>query len=158
MLSVPLLPNALLAMAEEMEDHGELAGAIDLYRAALAAGGSNAEATFALAEALYRTGDLPAARERYYMVLELDEKYVEARANLGCLLAEMGELELAVAALEGALRYHPGYADAHFHLARTLVNLARTAEADEHWRAYVRLAPDSPWAAEADTMFSGTHE
>ncbi len=151
-------PEALLEMAEEMEDRGELADAIDLYRAALAAGGPDAEASFALAEALYRTGDLAAARERYYMVLELDEKYVEARANLGCLLAEIGELQLAVAALEGALRYHPGYADAHFHLARTLVALGRTAEADEHWRAYVCLAPNSPWAAEAGMMLSGTHE
>jgi tetratricopeptide (TPR) repeat protein len=149
-------PEALLDMAEQLEDSGELAGAIDLYRAALAAAGPDAEACFALAEALYRTGDLAAARERYYMVLELDEKYVEARANLGCLLAEMGELEMAAAALEGALRHHPDYADAHFHLARTLADLGRPAEADEHWRAYLRLAPDSPWAAEAGTTLSGT--
>ena len=65
-------------------------------------------------------GDLPAARERYYMAIELDEDYVEARANLGCVLAETGQRELAVAAFEGALRYHAGYADAHYHLARTL--------------------------------------
>ncbi len=100
-------PEALLELAEEMEDRGELAGAIDLYRAALAAGGPNPEASFALAEALYRSGDLAAARERYYVVLELDEKYVEARANLGCLLAEMGELELAVAARRGGSPLSP---------------------------------------------------
>ncbi len=45
----------------------------------------------------------PAARERYYMAIELDEDYVEARANLGCVLAETGQLELAVAAFQGAL-------------------------------------------------------
>ncbi len=42
-----------------------------------------------------------AARERYYMAVELDEDYVEARANLGCVLAETGQRELAVAAFEG---------------------------------------------------------
>jgi tetratricopeptide (TPR) repeat protein len=151
-------PETLLDMAEELEDSGELAGAIDLYRAAMAAAGPNPDACFALAEALYRTGDLAAARERYYIVLELDEKYVEARANLGCLLAEMGELDMAAAALEGALRHHPDYADAHFHLARTLADLGRHSEADNHWRAYLRLAPNSPWAAEAGSRLSGTHE
>ncbi len=59
------------------------------------------------------------------MAIELDEDLVEARANLGCVLAEQGERELAVAALEGALALHPDYADAHFHLARTLDELQR---------------------------------
>ena len=107
------------------------------------------EVCFQLAELLYRLGDLSAARERYYMVVELDEDYVEARANLGCVLAETGQRELAVAAFEGALRYHAGYADVHYHLARTLDDMGRRDEADEHWRLFLAMAPDSPWAAEA---------
>ena len=63
--------------------------------------GPSAEACFALAELLYRVGDVSAARERYYMALELDEDYVEARANLGCVLAEQGQPDLAVAAFQG---------------------------------------------------------
>jgi hypothetical protein len=47
------------------------------------------------------------------MALELEEDFVEARANLGCVLAESGELELAVAAFRGALSLHPQYADVH---------------------------------------------
>ena len=90
-----------------------------------------------------------AARERYYVAIELDEDYVEARANLGCVLAETGQHDLAVAAFEGALAYHPGYADAHYHLARTLDELDRRAEAEVHWRAFQELAPDSPWADQA---------
>jgi len=65
-------------------------------------------------------GDLSAARERYYAAIELDEEYVEARANLGSVLVENGELELAVAAFQGALAFHPDYADVHYHLANTL--------------------------------------
>ena len=83
-------------------------------------GDFTAEDHFSLAELLYRCGDLAAARERYYAAIELDENYVEARANLGCVLAEQGEHALAEAAFRGALEYHADFADAHFHLARLL--------------------------------------
>jgi tetratricopeptide (TPR) repeat protein len=102
-----------------------------------------------VAELLYRQGDLGGARERYYMAIELDEDYVEARANLGCVLAETGQRELAVAAFEGALAYHPDYADAHYHLARTLDEMNLPERAEEHWRAFSAQTPDSPWAEEA---------
>jgi tetratricopeptide (TPR) repeat protein len=65
------------------------------------------------------------------------------------VLAETGERELAVAAFEGALRYHPDYADVHYHLARTLEEMDRREEAEGHWRAFLAHAPDSPWAEEA---------
>ena len=83
------------------------------------------------------------------MAIELDEDFVEARANLGCVLAETGELELAIAAFQGALVHHREYPDVHYHLARTLDQMHRAAEADVHWRTFLQLAPDSPWANEA---------
>jgi tetratricopeptide (TPR) repeat protein len=132
-----------------LEEDGQLAAAADMYRAAMAAGGPNPEICFQLAELLYRLGDLAAARERYYMAIELDEDYVEARANLGCVLAETGQQELAVAAFQGALRYHHDYADVHYLLARALDETGRSLEAEEHWRVFLQLSPDSPWAEEA---------
>lgn len=132
--------------ALEWEDQGELERAAEAYRTLLVAGGPSAEIHFALADLLYRMGDASAARERYYSAIELDEEYVEARANLGCVLAETGELELAVAAFEGALEFHPDYADVHYHLANSLDRLSRSAEAEHHWRAFLSLAPESPWA------------
>jgi tetratricopeptide (TPR) repeat protein len=139
----------LVARASHLEDEGELEAAADMYRAAMAAGGPNAEICFTLAELLYRLGDTTAARERYFMTIELDEEYVEARANLGCVLAELGQRELAVAAFEGALTFHDEYPDVHYHLARTLDDLGRRDEADLHWRAFLKLSPESPWAATA---------
>ncbi len=117
-------PETLLRFAAEYEDEGQLPQAADMYRAAMAAGGPRAETCFQLAELLYRLGDLTAARERYFMAIELDEDYVEARANLGCVLAETGQRELAVAAFQGALQFHGDYPDVHYHLARTLDELA----------------------------------
>lgn len=142
-------PAALFDTAAELEEQGDLPGAIEACRAALVAGGATAPGCFQLAELLYRQSDLPAARERYYMAIELDEDFVEARANLGCILAETGQTELAIAALEGALACHASYADVHYHLARALDDAHRTTDAVEHWRQFVDLAPDSPWADEA---------
>ena len=146
---LPQNPEEILAQASEHEEAGELEVAIELYRSFLAAYGLRAQVCFQLAELLYRTNDYTAARERYYMAIELDENYVEARANLGCVLIDTGELDLAIAALLGALKYHPDYPDAHYHLARTLDELGRHEEAVDHWRAFLVLAPDSPWAQQA---------
>ena len=149
-LSSLATPAEMRALAAEFDDQGELDMAAEMYRAALAAGGPDAETCFLLAETLYRLGDLGAARERYYMAVELDEDYVEARANLGCVLAETDQHDLAAAAFAGALAYHPDYADAHYHLARTLDELGRRDEAEVHWRAFLDLTVDSPWAATAN--------
>jgi tetratricopeptide (TPR) repeat protein len=147
-------PEELLNQAATLEDEGQLVAAAEMYRAALMGGGPVPEVCFALAELLYRMGDTSAARERYYMAIELDEEYVEARANLGCVLAESGERELAVAAFEGALAFHDQYPDVHYHLARTLDDLDRRPEADRHWRTFLELAPESPWAETARRRLS----
>ncbi|MDR0609807.1 MAG: tetratricopeptide repeat protein [Planctomycetaceae bacterium] len=129
-----------------LESAGNLQGAVDLYRAALAAGNPNPQIHFQIAEILYRLGDLTAARERYFMAIELDETFVEARANLGCVLAELGNNELAAAAFRGALKYHPDYAEVRFHLGMLLKRVGLTEEANEHLRIFLELMPDSPWA------------
>jgi tetratricopeptide (TPR) repeat protein len=142
-------PEDLVQLATEFEDRGRLDDAADLYRAALAAGGPNAEYCFQLADVLYRLGDVGAARERYLAAIEIDEDYVEARANLGCILAEQGRLDLAIAAFQGALRFHETYPDVHYHLARVLDEAGRPDEAELHWRTFVEIMPESPWAENA---------
>jgi tetratricopeptide (TPR) repeat protein len=108
-----------------------------------------------LAEVLYRSGDLAGARERYFCAIELDSELVEARANLGCVLAECGQHNLAIAAFQGALQQYPDYADVHFHLARVLDEVDRGNDARKHWQRFVELAPASPWADEAIDRLGG---
>lgn len=151
-------PEQLSAWAADFEEAGDLAAAAEYYRAALAAGGPQPVLCFHLAEVLYRAGDLTAARERYFMSLELDEDYLEARANVGCVLLELGEKELAAAAFEGALDLHEGYSDVHYHLAKLYDELARAADAERHWARFLDLAPDSPWADEARERLSPARE
>lgn len=144
-----LTPVEMLETATQLEDENRLHDAALLYRTALAAYGPDAEVHFRLAELLYRMGEIEAARERYYAAIELDEDYVEARANLGCVLSELGETDLAMAAWSGALAFHPDYADVHLHLAKLLDELSRELEAEPHWQHFLKLAPESPWAEQA---------
>lgn len=137
----------LLDLADDLEAAGEYLEAAEALRAALQAGGPTAQVVYMLAELLYRAGDLTAARERYYAAVELDADHLEARSSLGCVLAELGEHELALAALEGVLRQQPDYADAHWHMAGVLEESGRPADAQRHLRAFLALAPESPWAA-----------
>jgi tetratricopeptide (TPR) repeat protein len=155
--TAPVSLEQMIEQAMLAEDEDEFETAIDWYRSALAAFGPNADVNFQLAELLYRTGDSSAARERYYMALELDGGLVEARANLGCVLAEMGQLELAIAAFEGTLQQFEAYADVHFHLARALDDLGQDNRATAHWRRFIELAPASPWAEEAQLRLSHLH-
>jgi tetratricopeptide (TPR) repeat protein len=142
-------PEEFLEAAIDCEDEGNLAQAIEVYRAMLLALGPAPDICFRLAELFYQTGDLSAARERYYMAVELDPEYVEARASLGCVLVELQQALMAEAAFRGALEHHSDYPDVHFHLARLLDQQERFTESLEHWRRFLQLAPRSPWADEA---------
>lgn len=142
-------PTDFLELAIELEDEDEIEKACDVYRSLLLAFGPSADVCFRLAENLFHIGDLPAARERYYATIELDEQFVEARASLGCLLVELGKPELAISAFQGALDHHADYPDVLYHLARQLDEVGRSEEAEPHWQNFLRLAPISPWADEA---------
>lgn len=141
--------DELLLSAYQAEDSGELEIAIDCYHAVLARDGVRSDIHFQIGELLYRIGEPIAARERYYAALEVDPDFVEARSSLAGVLAETGQLELAVAAYRGALALHDDYPDVHYNLARILEDLHRSVEAEHHWRRFLQLSPGSPWADEA---------
>lgn len=142
-------PADFIQLAIEQEDAGETQLAIETYRSQALAFGSTPDVCFRIAELLYQTGDLAGARERYFVAIELDDAFVEARANLGCVLVESGQLELAISAFEGALLHHSDYPDVHFYLARVLDQVERPNDAVIHWQHFLDLAPKSPWAEEA---------
>ncbi len=146
---VALTQQQMLDRALELETNGRLREAIEWYRIVLGRFEVTAELHFQLAELLYREGEVEAARERYYAAIELDDDFVEARANLGCVLHETGRSDLAIAAFRGALAQYEGYADVHYHLARVLDDNHHRAEATFHWQRFAELAPQSPWIYEA---------
>lgn len=149
-----LSQDSILGRILEFESEGRIREAIEWFRVMLGKYGATAELHFQLAELLYRDGEIEAARERYYAAIELDDSFVEARANLGCVLHETGRSDLAVAAFRGALELHDDYADVHYHLARVLDELNHRGDASHHWRRFVELAPQSPWIHEAESRLA----
>lgn len=144
---LPELRQAAMAL----EEAGKLPEAAEMYRNILFAGGPNAEDCFQLGDILYRQGNLSAARERFSMAVELDEDFLEARASLGCVLAEMGEDDLAISALEGAITSYPDYAEAYYHLGKLFEKKGKWEEARAFFHQFLeRTNPsDSPWVQEA---------
>ena len=138
-----------LRLAIELEDDNEIESAIDVYRSMSLSLGPSADTCFRMAELLYQINDMAAARERYSMAVEFEAGFVEARANLGCVLVELGQNDLARAAFEGALEHHPDYPDVHFHLARLFDDQGEPATAWRHWTRFLELTPEGPWAQEA---------
>lgn len=145
----PVTRDDFIRLAMEHEDENEIDSAIEVYRSLAFAYGPTPDVCFRIAELLYHQNDLAGARERYSMAIELEDGFVEARASLGCVLVELGQLEMACAAFEGALAHHDDYPDVHFHLARLLDEMRQPARAETHWRRFLELTPKSPWASEA---------
>lgn len=134
-----------------LSEIGELHAAVEAFRMCLMDDDepATAELHFQLAETLYRLGNLAGAIERYHVAIELDHKYLEAWTQLGCLLAEQGDVEAAVEAFDVALSIHADYPDAHLHKAESLHQLGRTAEAVPHWQRYLEFDQRGPWAESA---------
>ena len=130
----------------ELLEQGRFGPAVAAFRASLTLRPEDAETQFCLADALYRSGDPAAALERCYAVVETDRRYLEAWNQVGCLHAERGEHDSAIAAFRTALGLHPDYPDAHLHLAASLHAVDRSAEAADHWRTYLRFDRRGPWA------------
>ncbi|MDA0657393.1 MAG: tetratricopeptide repeat protein [Planctomycetota bacterium] len=134
--------------ALRFEEMGDLESAADSYADAIRYEPQDPILHFNLGNVVYMLGDLPAAVQHFQAAAQLDELYVEAWNNLGSVLCEKGDHASAVNAFERALQVVPEYADAHYNLADTLQRLDRNAEAQSHWKAYLKLDPTSTWADE----------
>jgi len=142
--------------ADDWFDHGcrlldeeRAEEAVEAFRLSLMDAPGDPETQFHLADALVRTGNLPAALERYHMAVELDNEYIEAWTQLGCIRAQLGDREGALDAFDIALTAHPEYPDALYFKATALAEEDRHEEAADLWRAYLRRNSRGPWAEAA---------
>ena len=135
-----------LEQGSHLLEENRVVDAIEAFRIALLDQPANPESHFHLAEALYRAGNLSAAFERFHVAVELDQNYLEAWTQLGCVAAELGQTQSALDAFDIALHSHADYPDAHFHKAELLHRLNRDAEARSHWQTYLEHDQRGPWA------------
>lgn len=108
-----------------------------------------AEVNFHMADALYRTGRVEAAIERYYCAIESAPDFIEAWTQLGCLQSELDQPEAAEQALVTAISIHPENSDALLHYAQLLDQTERSEEAIDIWKQYLRHDSRGPWADHA---------
>jgi DNA-binding transcriptional MerR regulator len=132
-----------------LADEGSLAPAVEAFRMSLMGEHDAPEVQFHLADALYRQSNARAALERYHVATELDHNYLEAWTQIGCLLSELGQFEESIDAFSIAIDIHPDYPDAHLHIAESLHQTGRTAEATPHWQKYLEYDQSGPWAESA---------
>ncbi len=108
-----------------------------------------AEVNFHMADALYRTGRVEAAIERYYCAIESAPDFIEAWTQLGCLQSELDQPEVAEQSLVTAISIHPENPDALLHYAQLLDQTEREDEAVDFWKQYLRHDSRGPWSDHA---------
>jgi tetratricopeptide (TPR) repeat protein len=120
--------------------------AVEAYRRVVAIDPDYAAAWNNLGLLHHRLGHYGEARTAYESALRADGRCAEAAYNLGSLFEDLGELLASIQQYRVALSVSPDYADAHFNLAGVLDRSGRREEAARHWRRYLELDGDSPWA------------
>lgn len=141
--SIAVLPNAIYHnnLGNVLRDAGELDGAIDAYRQAIALKRDYAEAHNNLGNALRESGDAQAALQSCAQAIELRPGYAEAYNNLGNALKDLGERDAAAASYGKAIAAKPDFAEAHLNLGHVRLAQARIDEAIECYRASLARAP-----------------
>lgn len=146
----PQSPEDLFQRALECESDPELLPeAVGNYRRVIDAAPHWVEAHINLGVALYQMGCTADAKAAFESAVRLDPENGISRYNLGCVLEEQGQLDEAVKHLLRAAALMPSHPDVHFNLALAYEKRGERDLARGEWTAYLRYAPNGPWAEEA---------
>jgi tetratricopeptide (TPR) repeat protein len=100
-------------------------------------------AVFKRAVSLQQAGNFEGAAEAYREFLASHPKNVEARSNLGVVLARLGRFEEAIAAYRDALAVDPAKSAVRLNLGIALYKAARYEDAARELSAVSTAAPDN---------------
>lgn len=104
---------------------------------------------FQRAYSTHMSGDRQAARDLYERILKKTPKHVDARYMLGTLLAESGELELALTHLKAAAIRMPNSPMIHTNLGNVYLKLGKLDLASDCYQRSLKLDPLVP-----ETLFN----
>ena len=125
-----------------LEEKGDLVGAEQAYRAAVAADEKLAPAWYNLGELLKDKGDLMGAEQAFHAAVAADEKYAPAWSNLGLLLDDRGDLMGAEMAYRAAVAADVKYAPAWNNLGLLLRMTKRFEDALPVLQRLISLQPN----------------
>ena len=104
----PVAVESWLNRGVALKELGDLKGAEDCYRRALALSRQDPIAHNNLANVVGALGRHDEAAGLYRDAIALDPAYADAKANLGTALRDAGKMDEALAGLAGAVAAHPG--------------------------------------------------
>jgi tetratricopeptide (TPR) repeat protein len=139
-----------VALEEDPASAGE---AISNYSKVLQLDPDYAPAHINLGTLYYNRSDYELAEEHYRKAIECDPRYALAYFDLGNVLDETQRLDEAIAAYKAALQLAPTYADAHYNSALAYERSRQPRLALKHWRAYLKLDAQGPWAVHARAQY-----
>lgn len=132
--------RCLLAAARDLA--GDLAGAIEDYRAVLVQEPLRIAARYNLALLLLATQDVAGAVREYQELLRHEPQCVQAYNNLGVLLSAQGDADGAIASFERARRACPDDPVSALNLAREWAARGAYARAEEALALVLALSPE----------------
>jgi tetratricopeptide (TPR) repeat protein len=131
-----------LRRSVELEQRGDLKGAVQEQERALEADPKNVQANINLISLYARVGEMDKAEQHYQMAARLNPNRADAYYNHGVLLFMQGQFEEAGQAYREALKINPYYPEAHNNLGFLLEKQGQTDAAMEEYQAAVKNQPN----------------
>lgn len=143
---VPTHFDANLSLGRAYFGNGDVERSIIAFRRAVFIQPGHIKARFFLATALEREGNSTDALKEYRAILRLDPNNVEGNLGLGVLLlkTEGDTSSEGLNALQKAVASNDRLYEGQITLGKILVRLNRVADAIEHLKKAVELAPNNP--------------
>jgi len=140
----PENPTDLIAQGEAKLNEGDLGGALEAFRRAVAAAPTSAVAHSKLGIVYVQQRQWDAASGEFSKAIQLDPTYAPAYSNLGNVCRERGQLDQAIAHYQKAVSMDPDYWIAHQNLGIVYKQQGRVAEAVREFKTATRLSLRSP--------------
>jgi len=138
----PAGPQALLTGRQLLES-GNAAGAVEKLKLATSLMSSNAQAWNYLGLAAHQAGQPAESLAAYQQAIKLNRDFVEARFNLGCLLADQGKTGPARDAFTACTVLRPAYTEAWLRRARCELQLHEPVAAESSLKEVLRQSPQN---------------
>jgi len=136
-----LLDNGLKYYQKGYEQNYKKAA--DLFQKAFAADPANSKAAYYLARTYNALFDEEKAQEYFQKAIQIDPDYLEARANYGGMLLDVGATDESIRQLNTVLQRQPNHAQALTMLAQAYRSKELFPQAIDASRKAIQLAPKS---------------
>ncbi len=146
----PQLVDQWRSSAAALQRTGDLLGAAEAIRRAIALRPDDAAIHCDLAVLLQLSGRLEESRQEYLRAIELQPSHRTALYNLGCLYNTADREAEAIACFRRTIEFDPEHAASHHNLGQALLNLGETDAAIAQYRRAIELGAGAP----AETMLA----